>query len=54
MGGLRRRLLPLLAVGLGFLAACSRQSPNALEPEGPAAKSLPGVRWLMFGLVTAV
>ncbi|MDP8975302.1 MAG: cytochrome c oxidase subunit II [Actinomycetota bacterium] len=54
MSPLRRRALPLLAVGLLALVACSSQSPNALDPKGPDAKSVASVAWLMFGLATAV
>ncbi len=54
MRTLRCRALLLPAFGLVLLAACSKQSPNALEPEGPAAKSVASVAYLMFGLATAV
>jgi cytochrome c oxidase subunit 2 len=46
--------MSLAAVGLVLLAACSRQSPNALDPQAPAAKSVASVAYLMFGLATVV
>jgi len=49
-----RRTVPLAVVALLLLAACSRSSPNALDPKGPDAQSIAGVAWLMFGLAAAV
>ncbi len=36
------------------MAACGKDSPSSLDPQGPAAKSIASVWWLMFGLATAV
>lgn len=55
MTGLRRRAAAsaLVLVSL-VLVACSRESPNALDPKGPDARSIASVSWLMFGLAAAV
>jgi cytochrome c oxidase subunit II len=50
----RRRVPALPALGLVILAACSSQSPNALDPKGPDAQSIASVAWLMFGMAAAV
>ena len=47
-----RRWLPLLSAVL--LAACSRTSPSALDPKGPAASRIAGVWWLMLVISAAV
>jgi len=36
------------------LAACSDDSPSALDGKGPEARRIAGVSWLMFGLAAAV
>lgn len=46
------RLWPLAVAVLA--AACSDDSPSALDPKGPNAERIAGVWWLMFGLATAV
>ena len=51
---LRRRAVPVLVMGSLLLVACSKDSPNALDPQGPDAKSIASVSWLMFGLAAAV
>ncbi len=50
----RCRALAGVAVGIVLLAACSKASPNALEPKGPDARSIADVAWLMFAMATAV
>ena len=53
--GRRRRAVVPVAAALALLAAaCSGDSPSALNPKGPAAERIAGVWWLMFGLATAV
>ena len=52
---LRRRAAPAAVVALGLVAsACSSKAPSALEPQGPAAKQIADIWWLMFGLATVV
>ena len=36
------------------LAACSNDSPSALDGKGPEARTIAGVSWLMFGLSAVV
>jgi cytochrome c oxidase subunit 2 len=46
-----------LAIGLGValvMAACSNDSPSALDGKGPEARRIAGVSWLMFGLAAVV
>jgi cytochrome c oxidase subunit II len=47
------RLLLSTAVGL-LLAACSRSSPSALDPQGPGAARVAGLWWLLFWISAAV
>ncbi|MDQ3570605.1 MAG: cytochrome c oxidase subunit II [Actinomycetota bacterium] len=55
LSALRRwRGAALLGVGAVLMAACGKDSPSSLDPQGPAAKSIASVWWLMFGLATAV
>ncbi len=50
----RRRATVGLVLASLLLVACSKDAPNALDPQGPDARSIASVSWLMFGLATAV
>lgn len=50
----RRRAAAGLVLASLLLVACSEDAPNALDPQGPGARSIANVSWLMFGLATAV
>lgn len=52
---MRRHPRAVLGVALALaLAACSKDSPSALDGKGPEARRIAGVSWLMFGLAGAV
>jgi cytochrome c oxidase subunit II len=48
-----RRLLLSACAGL-VLAACSRSSPSALDPQGPGAARVAGLWWLLFWISAVV
>ncbi|MGH9245549.1 MAG: cytochrome c oxidase subunit II [Acidimicrobiales bacterium] len=45
---MRRRLLPVLATLLMFVAACSDERQDIWSPEGQSARELTGVQWFIF------
>ena len=52
---MRRRTRTVIGLLLALaLAACSNDSPSALDGKGPEARRIAGVSWLMFGLAAVV
>ena len=52
---LRRRAAAAVLVTTGLVSsACSSKAPSVLDAQGPAAKQIADVWWLMFGLATVV
>jgi cytochrome c oxidase subunit 2 len=50
----RRATTAVWLVAALALAACSDDSPSALDGKGPEARRIAGVSWLMFGLAAVV
>ncbi|MGI9034116.1 MAG: cytochrome c oxidase subunit II [Acidimicrobiales bacterium] len=51
---MRRRTALAVGMALLTLAGCGKGSPSMLSGQGPEARRVAGVWWLMFGLATAV